>query len=241
MKSYLSILLALSALSTVLAVPAAMPADDTSEVTDTTPEDASINNSKQESDRLSASLSTPTGDESKAVAAAAASKCIDITFQSSNGNWNYFFNGGWGSASGKVSALGTKSLCGSGALFVGYQTRAQGLGSAAGGNTKLECTVTGDGKVDNVCDVSVVDGYSLSMHCTGFGTGDIGGTQNLFSLGTCPKVNSQGGGKACVNTNGHSNNAAQFFKNGGKYWYQDNKYVGTTFGGNPKVTCVIGA
>ncbi|KAI9775586.1 MAG: hypothetical protein M1835_005752 [Candelina submexicana] len=228
MKTYqaLSFLLALSASSTVLAAPA--PAS-----TDPSSDDSSINNSKLQSDKLRAS------DDLKAAPVAAASngRCIDITFTSTNPDWNYYFNGDWGLETGKVSQLKTRSLCGSGAMFVGAQTKGNGLGSAAGGNTKLECTVVGDGKPDNVCDVSVVDGYSLSMHCTGFGTGDIGGTRNLFDLGRCPKVNNNG--HTCVNTNGHTNNADQFFKNGGKYWYQDNVYVGTTFSGTPRITCAI--
>ena len=196
----------------------------------TAEDDTSINESKMLSDQLSA-------NETELVEAATGNKCIDITFKSTNPNWNYFFNGDWGSGSGNVGSLNTKKLCGSGAMFVGEQTKAGGLGSAAGGNTKLECTVKGDGKKDNVCDVSVVDGYSPSMHCTGFGTGDIGGTQSLFNLENCPDKNNNG--PTCVNTGGHTNNAAQFFKNGGKYWYQDNDFVATTFGGNPKVECDI--
>ena len=137
-----------------------------------------------------------------------------------------------------MGSLGTKSLCGSGAMFVGEQSPPS-LGSAAGGNTKLEGTIVGDGKNDNVFDVSLVDGYSLSMHCTGFGTGDIGGTQNLFDLGSCPDRNANG--PTCVNTGGHSNTAAQFFKNGGNYWYQDNTYKAVTFTGTPAIHCAISA
>ena len=224
----LALLLALAAPQTILAVPAAAPSD-----TSSTPSSAddSINESKIYSDKLRDSNSS---DESRV---AADGKCIDVTFQSDNPNWNYFFNGDWGSGSGNVGNLGTKTLCGSGAMFVGEQTRAQGLGSAAGGNTKLECTVTGDGKGDNVCDISVVDGYSLSMLCTGFGSGEIGGTQNLFDLGTCPNKNPNG--PTCVNTGGHTNTAAPFFKHGGKYWYQDNDFEGVTFRGTPKVHCAI--
>ena len=216
----------LLALATPLAVFAAPAGTDTDSA-----EDTSINNSKVLSDQLSASEPADTSR------IAANSKCIDITFESSNPNWNYKFNGDWGLGAGKVGSLGTKSLCGSGAMFVGAQTTSNGLGSAAGGNTKLECTVKGDGKKDNVCNVSLVDGYSLSMHCTGNGFGDIGGYKNLFDLGSCPKVN--GNGHTCVNTGGHTNRAAQFFKNGGKYWYQDNTFVATTFGGTPKVHCAI--
>ena len=76
------------------------------------------------------------------------------------------------------------------------------------------------------------------MLCTGFGTGSIGGTQNLFSLGTCPDKNPNG--PTCVNQNSHTSTSAAFFKHGGKYWFNDNDFVGTTFSGNPKVTCTIG-
>ncbi|KAL6718191.1 hypothetical protein ACLMJK_004279 [Lecanora helva] len=193
--------------------------------------DDSINESKLDSDKLSL---TELADPSDV---AARGKCIDITFVSDNPQWNYKFNGDWGEGSGNVGALNTKTLCGSGAMFVGEQTPANGLGAASGGNTKLECTVKGDGKKDNVCDVSVVDGYSLSMHCTGFPASEIGGTANLFNLGNCPDVNNHG--HTCVNHNGHTNNAAQFFKNGGRYWYQDDTAVKTTFKGTPKVKCSI--
>ena len=221
-------LLALATPFAVLASPAAAPSSSVDSTADTS--DDSINLSKIKSDELAAS--TPSDER-----IAGDGKCISITFQSSNANWNYFFNGDWGSGTGTVGSLGTKSLCGSGAMFVGEQTVGHGLGAASDGNTKLECTVTGDGKGDNVCDISVVDGYSLSMHCTGTGFGDIGGTQDLFSLATCPDTNPNG--PTCVNDGGHSNNAAQFFKNGGKYWYQDNTFVATTFSGTPAVHCAI--
>lgn len=73
------------------------------------------------------------------------------------------------------------------------------------------------------------------MHCTGFGSGDIGGTQNLFDLGTCPDTNLDG--PTCVTKNSHTSTSAAFFKNGGKYRYDDNKFVGINFEGNPEVTC----
>lgn len=238
MRSYqiLSVLFALSIPSSVFAVPKPAETDDASSDPLPTEEQFAINHSELESNRLSAELGS--NDKVAALSAPKGGKCIDITFTSENPKWNYYFNGGWGMGSGNVGQLKTKSLCGSGAMFVGQQTREQGLGSAAGGNTKLECTVTGSGKRDSVCNVSVVDGYSLSMHCTGFGSGDIGGTKNLFDLGKCPRKNPIG--PTCVNTRGHTNNALQFFKNGGKYWFQDNVFVGTTFQGTPKVTCHIG-
>ena len=92
--------------------------------------------------------------------------------------------------------------------------------------------------MDNVCNVSIVDGFSLSMYCTGFGTGDIGGTQDLFGLGSCPDRNDNG--PTCVNRGGHSNTAAPFFRNGGRYWFEDDVFVGVTFGGNPALSCAVG-
>ncbi|KAL6716081.1 hypothetical protein ACLMJK_005647 [Lecanora helva] len=221
-------LLALTTPLTVLAAPADPPFQSSADI------DASseINHSKLLSDQLSETLPVD-----PSLRAASSSNCISVTFSSSNPNWNYFFNGDWGLGTGKVSSLGTRTLCGSGAMFVGSQSKGNGLGSAAGGNTKLECTVKGGVKQDSVCNISLVDGYSQSMHCTGTGFGDIGGTRNLFDLGSCPKVN--GNGHTCVNTGGHSNTAKQFFKNGGRYWYQDNVDVKTNFGGNPKVHCAI--
>ena len=65
------------------------------------------------------------------------------------------------------------------------------IGSSANpgaGNTKLECYFPTDSTQQSNCDISLVDGYSLSVTCTmkGASQPQIGGSVDLWTSGTCP-------------------------------------------------------
>ena len=80
------------------------------------------------------------------------------------------------------------------------------------GNTKLECFFPSGSGSPN-CDISLVDGYSVSVQCTipGAATIGLGPGTNLFNLGTCPEAVTDG---FCKNTEGYSasiNDVDKFF------------------------------
>ena len=99
----------------------------------------------------------------------------------------------------------------SGAMFIGPTTSQSGAGG-----TKLECnfpvTIGQGPKSQPNCDISLVDGYSLSLACTGPGSESFGNSENLWTKATCPIVN----GDYCTNSQGYAgsqDNVDQFFKN----------------------------
>ena len=87
--------------------------------------------------------------------------------------------------------------------------------STPGGNTKLECFFPTSGTGN--CDMSLVDGYSLSMKCDLPGGKHVGGTQNLWHTGApCQDKSMEKEGickndKAYVGTQGA---VTEFFKKG---------------------------
>ncbi|KAG6993872.1 hypothetical protein G7Y79_00050g086090 [Physcia stellaris] len=110
----------------------------------------------------------------------APTKCMTFTFD--NPDWYYANAGPWGTASGTFGSTGGK-ICvpendsAGGAMFIGTEA------NPSGGNTKLEIFFPLSG--DAYGDVSLVDGYSLSVTCQ-TGSVTIGGPTDLFKTGkTC--------------------------------------------------------
>ena len=107
-----------------------------------------------------------------------STKCI--TFYSDNPNWHYANTGIWGSATGRIGARGRK-ICvpqnngPGGAMYIGTEAK------PGPGNTKLEIKFPTSGTAYG--DVSLVDGYSLSVQCLASTGQVIGGSGNLWKTG----------------------------------------------------------
>ena len=121
--------------------------------------------------------------------------CIHFTFD--NPNWHWTKAAPWGSDSRTFGELKDSKMCVStnnnagGAMFIGPDA------NPGGGSTKLECFFPTSGSAN--CDVSIVDGYSLSLTCRPGGNGQvIGGGIDLWNTGACPKES----GPNCINTVG---------------------------------------
>lgn len=111
--------------------------------------------------------------------AKAAGKTKCFTFTSDNPNWGYTMDRPW-SGSGKFGK-GPKKICvphnddAGGAMFIGSEAH------PGPGNTKFECFIPSAGKGN--CDISLVDGYSLSVTCEIQGGHKVGGGKNLWKQG----------------------------------------------------------
>ena len=115
-------------------------------------------------------------DSKAGVATVGATKCI--TFTSDNPDWRYTNDAPW-SGNG---ILGTSSqICvpysysAGGAMFIGSEAE------PGPGNTKLECFFPTSGTAN--CDISLVDGYSLSVQCDIPNYHTIGGSADLWKTG----------------------------------------------------------
>ncbi|KAG8529049.1 uncharacterized protein KY384_005683 [Bacidia gigantensis] len=181
--------------------------------------------------------------------------CVPFKFKSNNPDWQFERRGLCeGTTNGKLGQ-DNADCCfkGSGAMFVSPISR--GLGDGTYGNTIIECTIAPNAQGQSVCDISLVDGFSLAVQCGEFPSGDpsgkgtpeayIGGKLDLSDLHTCKTPCQQGQDcTSCLN-NGHGSAIDQFFTDtkGGNYWYQDNTAGKSTFIGLPKkgyVECTIG-
>ena len=90
------------------------------------------------------------------------------------------------------------------------------VGATPGGNTKLECYFPNTGGESN-CDMSLVDGYSLSVKCDIKGHKAIGGTKNLWKTGKPCVDKAEEKGGVCVNAQGTApaqSDVTAFFKEG---------------------------
>ena len=128
--------------------------------------------------------------------------CLDLS-----GDFYYTIQG-LGSSSGKGPLTNFCPGYASGAIFVGTEA------NPSAGNTKLECTFVEGSGVSN-CDVSLVDGYSVSVACTAPSNVKFGSSVDLWTdtqSGACPDVV----GSTCVNVNGGTasgqSDIAQFFQ-----------------------------
>ena len=144
-----------------------------------------------------AAVFNPDPDSTKVV----SQVCIEFSFD--NGNWWYTKQNPWGSGSGTFGSLPNKKMClptnngAGGALFIGPNP------NPGPGSTKLECFFPTSGTAN--CDISLVDGYSLSLICApSSSTGSfIGGTVDLWTEGnSCPDKQ----GPNCINQNGYAPN-----------------------------------
>lgn len=162
-----------------------------------------------------AAIVQPDDSADRVNAPAIHTKCI--TFTSDNPNWRYHADGPWakigtgsfGSSSKKLCFPTTSSTGPGGALFIGTEQ------TPVGGNTKLECFFPNTGKGN--CDVSLVDGYSLSVECDIPGSHKVGGSKNLFKTGKPCVDGSQLGRGICKNDKGYApqqNDVTPFFKEG---------------------------
>lgn len=147
----------------------------------------------------------------EAVGAANVKKCI--TFTSDNPNWHYTNTAPWsgsgtfGSAGGKICVPHSDSA--GGAMYIGSEA------NPGPGSTKLECFFPSSGTAN--CDMSLVDGYSLSVKCDVPGHHSIGGNTNLWKTGKPCVDKSEEGQGICKNDKGyapHESDVTPFFQAG---------------------------
>ena len=177
---------------------------------------------------------------------------VCVTFGATNPDLWYWWNGG---PNGDPSTFGDKpigSVCltQAGAMFVGSSKGGDSGVASGGANTKFEWSV--DASTSNF-DVSICDGFSVPMICTGFGGNEspyttIGGGE--LCQGACAA--SDQNGPNCRNLGAHTPSAdavPSCFKEGagedGKsgennYWLNDNVSVQAIFTGRTDVVCTVG-
>ena len=136
----------------------------------------------------------------KITTAARSQKCIK--FSTDNPNWRYRNDGPWKGEG--YFGFNENDICvdrsdtTGGAMFIstGSDTPA--------GSTKLECYFPTSGKAN--CDVSLVDGYSLSVTChtAKWDTPTIGGKVNLWKTGAGCEDQSLKGSGICKNDKGYA-------------------------------------
>ena len=145
---------------------------------------------------------------------------VCIQFTSDNPNWSFTNQPPWGTNSGTFGSLGGQmcvptSNSAAGAMFIGPDA------NPGPGSTKLECYFPTSGEAN--CDVSLVDGYSLSVTCTAENQ-VIGGGVDLWSDGQpCLDTSAQNQG-ICKNDLGYAatqDDVSAFFQpavnNGNQY------------------------
>ena len=183
------------------------------------------------------------------VTAGTCSNCdgVCVTFGATSDDLWYWWNGGPGGNPSTFgdSPIGSICLTDAGAMFVGGSN----IQTDGGGNTKFEWSV---GATTSNFDVSVCDGFSVPMLCTGFdgnetSTNTIGGGE--LCAGDCPDQS----GANCLNTGAHTGNLAAvpscFTEGAGpdgtestnNYWYYDNIAVQAIFTARTDIVCTVGA
>ena len=197
----------------------------------------------------SANSTTNSTTPGSPITAGSCSNCdgVCVTFGATSGDLWYWWNGGPG---GDPSQFGPKPigpvcLTDAGAMFVASSS----MNTNGGGNTKFEWSV---GSKTSNFDVSVCDGFSVPMVCTGFNgnqtsTDTIGGGEICRS--DCPKPNAAGN---CMNTGAHTGvleDVPSCFKAGegpdgtestNNYWYYDNISVQAIFTDRKDIVCTVG-
>lgn len=184
------------------------------------------------------------------ITAGTCSNCdgVCVTFGATNDDLWYWWNGGPGGDASTFAnnQIGTICLTDAGAMFVGSSSNVD----SGGGNTKFEWSI---GASTSNFDVSVCDGFSVPMSCTGFGGNEspyvtIGGGDLCAS--DCPADDQFDGN--CRNLGAHTGNLAAVpgcFQEGagaeGKsgtnnYWLYDNYSVQSIFTGRTGVVCTVG-
>ena len=180
---------------------------------------------------------------------------VCVTFGALDDSLTYWWNGGPGgkASSFKDSDIGSVCLTQAGAMFVGGSDSVSDSGVWQGGpSTKFEWSV---GATTSNFDISVCDGFSVPMSCTGFEGNEtpfvtIGGGE--LCADECPGSDQKGAD--CENPGAHSNVLAQvpscFTEGAGaegksgttnNYWYYDNISVQSIFTGRTGVVCTVGS
>lgn len=183
------------------------------------------------------------------VTAGTCSNCdgVCVTFGATSDDLWYWWNGG---PNGNPSTFGDNpigSICltDAGAMFVGGSN----ILSDGGGNTKFEWSV---GATTSNFDISVCDGFSVPMLCTGFdgnetSTNTIGG--GALCADDCPDPSQAN----CLNTGAHTGVLSEvpscFLEGAGpdgtestnNYWYYDNIAVQAIFTARTDIVCTVGA
>lgn len=189
------------------------------------------------------------------ITAGSCSGCsgVCVTFGATDDSLTYWFNGGPGgkAASFGKSPLGSICLTDAGAMFVGSAEAIADNGDWNGGpSTKFEWSVGAD---RSNFDVSICDGFSVPMSCTGFDGNlspfeTIGGGE--ICADDCDASNKTP--MSCQNPGAHTGVLAQvpscFTKGAGaegksgsnNYWYYDNVSVQSIFSGRTGVVCTVG-
>ena len=173
---------------------------------------------------------------------------VCVTFAATSDDLWYWWNGGPGGDPSTFAEkqIGSVCLTDAGAMFVGGSNNV----ASGGGNTKFEWSV---GATTSNFDVSICDGFSVPMSCTGFGGNEspyvtIGGGE--LCQGDCPASDQNGAN--CRNLGAHTGSLAAVpscFQEGagaeGKsgtnnYWLYDNYSVQSIFTGRTGVVCTVG-
>ena len=176
---------------------------------------------------------------------------VCVTFGATNDDLWYWWNGGPGGDPAQFGEKKVGSVCltGGGAMFVGTsQGGASGV-NTGGPNTKFEWYVSAE---TSNFDVSVCDGFSVPMSCTGFEGNEspyvtIGGGE--LCTGDCPSGDQNG--PNCKNPGAHTDLAqvpscilegsgAEGKSGTNNYWLQDNLSVQAIFTGRTGVVCTVG-
>ena len=177
---------------------------------------------------------------------------VCVTFESTNEGYYYWWNGGPGGAASTFGEKPIGSICltDAGAMFVGSTVDGESGVATGGANTKFEWSV---GATTSNFDISVCDGFSVPMTCTGFQGNEspfttIGGGD--LCTYDCPDADKNG--VNCRNPGAHTgdlNQVPSCFKSGmgaqgssgsNNYWLYDNVSVQSIFTGRSGVTCTVG-
>ena len=184
--------------------------------------------------------STSSGSGGSGSSSSSSQKCIEFTSDSSD--WHYANTGNWGTKTGTFGSAGGK-ICvprnddAGGAMYVGTGA------SPGAGNTKLECFFPSSGSSN--CDVSLVDGYSLSVTCSAGGQ-TIGGSTNFWNTGKkCTDTSMESEG-ICKNDQGYSaaqSDVSSFFQQaitgGNQYCIWVNCSQDYFFSASDDITCHV--
>ena len=172
---------------------------------------------------------------------------VCVSFDATDDSLYYWWNGGPGGDPTTFGGyqIGSTCLTGGGALFVGTDESV----ASGGANTKFEWDVA-----DSTAyfDVSVCDGFSVPMTCTGFEGNEgpyttLGGGE--LCSGDCPSSDVEGSN--CRNSGSHTGvleDVPSCFQQGmgaegengyNNYWLYDDYSVQAIFTGRSGVSCTV--
>ena len=197
----------------------------------------------------SANSTTNSTTPGSPITAGSCGNCdgVCVTFGATSDDLWYWWNGGPGGDPSKFGdkPIGPVCLTDAGAMFVASSS----MNTNGGSNTKFEWSVGSD---TSNFDVSVCDGFSVPMVCTGFNgnqtsTNTIGGGEICSD---CPDANAAGN---CPNPGAHTGDVTKvpscFLAGEGpkgtestnNYWYYDNISVQAIFTDRKDIVCTVGS